>query len=111
MYKSKRKIWKIGVIDMWKKYITPAVIVLVIMSLLEFIANSFSEDLKEKADNKTLQMYIIQQEKKDALKEKAKAEQQKAMDDKFKDQQKVMDDKFRMQQENIKQLLEILRDK
>ena len=81
------------------------------MSLMGFIANSFSEDLKEKADNQTLQMYIIQQEKKDALKEKSTAEQQKAIDEKFKDQQKVMDDKFRMQQENLKQLLEILRNK
>ena len=96
---------------MWKKYITPAVIVLVIMTLLGFIANGFSEDLKAKADNQTLQMYIKQQEKKDELKEKSKIEQQKAVDDKFSAQQKSMDDRFIMQQENLKQLLEILRNK
>jgi hypothetical protein len=96
---------------MWKKYITPAVIVLVIMTLLGFIANGFSEDLKAKADNQTLQMYIIQQEKRDALKEKAEIERQKAWADKFIIQQKAMDDRFKMQQENMKQLLEILKDK
>ena len=84
----------------WKKYLTPAIIVVIVMGLVGFIANGFSEDLKEKADNKTLQMYIIQQEKQKEL-------EQKSIDDRFKMQQKNTE----QQQKNMEQLINILKDK
>lgn len=49
--------------NIWKKYITPGIIALIIMGLVGFIGKGFSEDLKNKVDNKTIQMYIKQQEK------------------------------------------------
>lgn len=88
----------------WKKYITPGVIVVIIMGLVGFIANSFSEELKEKADNKTLQMYIMQQEKKDIQSIQDRKDQRQL-------QQKSIDDKFMMQQRNIEQLINVLKDK
>ena len=88
----------------WKKYITPGIIVMIIMALVGFIANSFSEELKEKADNKTLQMYIMQQEKKDASEIQQRKEQQEI-------ERKSIDDKFMMQQRNIEQLINVLKDK
>ena len=88
----------------WKKYITPGIIVMIIMALVGFIANSFSEELKEKADNKTLQMYIMQQEKKDASEIQQRKEHQEI-------ERKSIDDKFMMQQRNIEQLINVLKDK
>jgi len=88
----------------WKKYITPGVIILIVTGLIGFIANGFSEDLKEKADNKTLQMYIEQQEKKDVL-----INDQRNLEQRL--QQKSVDDRFMMQQNNIEHMIEILKDK
>lgn len=64
----------------WKKYITPAVIVAVIMALVGVIWNTMAADLKEKADNQTIQMYIIQQEKKDDAQQKANELKQKELE-------------------------------
>lgn len=88
----------------WKKYLTPAIIVMIVMALVGFIANSFSEELKEKADNKTLQMYIIQQEKQKDL-------EQKSIDDRFKMQQKNTEQQQEQQQKSMEQLINILKDK
>jgi hypothetical protein len=44
--------------------ITPAVMA-IILGLVAFIANGFSEELKEKANNETLKMYMEDQEKRD----------------------------------------------
>lgn len=55
----------------WKKYITPGIIVVIIMGLVGFIANGFSEELKRKVDNKTIQMYIVEQGKQTIQQQKA----------------------------------------
>ncbi len=62
----------------WKKFITPAAVVLIMMALLGAIYNSMASDLEGKADNETIQMYIIQQEKKDTLERDQFKMQQKA---------------------------------
>jgi len=62
----------------WKKIITPAIIIAIITALVGVIYNSMASDLKGKADNQTIQMYIMQQEKKDDLVKETLKEQQKA---------------------------------
>jgi uncharacterized membrane protein YhiD involved in acid resistance len=62
----------------WKKFITPAVIVIIISALVGVIYSTMAADLKGKADNQTIQMYIMQQEKKDDLVKETLKEQQKA---------------------------------
>ncbi len=62
----------------FKKYITPAVIVMIVMALFGVIYNGMAADLEGKADNETIQMYIIQQEKKDTLERDQLKMQQKA---------------------------------
>lgn len=64
----------------WKKYITPAVIVAIIIALVSVIYNTMAADLKEKADNQTIQMYIIQQEKKDDAQQRANELKQKELE-------------------------------
>ena len=65
---------------LWKKYVTPAAIVAIILGLLGAIYNGVASDLKGKADNETIQMYIMQQEKKDTL-ERDQFQMQQKRDD------------------------------
>lgn len=69
----------------WKKYITPVVIVAIITALVGVIYTTMAADLKEKADNKTIQMYILQQEKKDDVTQKANELKQQELDIKQKE--------------------------
>ena len=62
----------------WKKFITPAIIVVIISALVGVIYSTMAADLKGKADNQTIQMYIMQQEKKDNIVKESLKEQQKA---------------------------------
>ena len=112
----------------WKKFITPAVIVAVIIALVGVIYNGMAADLNEKADNKTIQMYILQQEKEserrdklieeqkkeNALKQKELELKQRELELKQKEletKQEADDDKFLMQQRSIEQLIEITKEK
>lgn len=54
-----------------KKYITPAVIVMVIIALVSVIYNTMAADIdtlkRDKVDNQTIQMYIIKESEKDKM--------------------------------------------
>jgi len=82
----------------WKKFITPAVIVMVITALIGVIYTGMASDIDEqkkkievlsekKVDNDTLKMLIEQQSKLTEM------------------QQKAIDDKFNMQQRTIEELI------
>ncbi|MBR9682660.1 MAG: hypothetical protein GOV02_03205 [Candidatus Aenigmarchaeota archaeon] len=112
----------------WKKFITPGIIVVVIISLVGIIYNGLASELNEKADNKTIQMYILQQEKDSVRRDKFSEEQKKENELKQRElelkqrelelKQKELetkqsgdDDKFMMQQKSLEQLIEVLKEK
>ena len=92
----------------WKKFIQPAVIVAVITALVGVIYTSMASDLKEKADNQTIQMYILQQEKKDEITQKANELKQKELEIKQKDLE-VRQRELELKQRELDTKMNILR--
>lgn len=104
-----------------KKFITPAIIIAIIMSLIGSIYNGIASELKDKADNQTIQMYIQlrdkeldEQKKANDLKQKELELRQRELELKQKEletKQNADDEKFLMQQKTLEKMIEIIKVK